>query len=244
MSRFFLEVAYKGTNYSGFQVQQNAITIQSELEKALRVYFRTEIALTGSSRTDAGVHAVQNFFHFDFVTDHPKIFENSIYNLNAILPGDIVVKRFILAEDQAHSRFDARHRIYQYVVYNKKDPFLADRAYYYPYPLDLEKLNEAAGLIKDTTDFETFCKKNVQVQHYICHIHESKWVKEGETIVYLVKGNRFLRGMVRGLVGTMLKVGTGKLSLAEFSSIIISKQASKADFSMPAHGLTLIEVGY
>ena len=243
MSRFFIEVSYKGTRYSGFQVQQNAITIQSELEKALAIYFRENIQLTGSSRTDAGVHARQNFFHFDLDREEEVVCKSG-YHINSILPNDIAVNQIIKVKEDAHCRFDAVSRAYQYTLYNKKDPFLTDTAYYFPYKLDIEQLNIAAAMIKDTVEFETFCKRNVQVHHYRCEIEDSIWTAQGHQITYNVKGNRFLRGMVRGLVGTMLRVGTGKINIDSFREIIDSKDVQKADFSMPAHGLTLIKVCY
>ena len=243
MPRFFIEVSYKGTRYSGFQIQQNAVTVQSELEKALTIYFRENIQLTGSSRTDAGVHARQNFFHFDFDMAEEKVCSSS-YNINSILPNDIAVQSIKKVKDDAHCRFDALSRAYQYTLYNKKDPFLTETAYYFPYKVDIEKLNMAAAMIKNTVEFETFCKKNVQVHHYRCEIEESLWTAESHQLIYNVKGNRFLRGMVRGLVGTMLKVGTGKINIEKFKEIIDSKDVQKADFSMPAHGLTLMKVSY
>ena len=243
MSRFFIEVSYKGTRYSGFQVQQNAITVQSELEKALAIYFRENIQLTGSSRTDAGVHARQNFFHFD-IDKEEELVCKSAYHINSILPNDIAVNSIIKVKDDAHCRFDAVSRAYQYTLYNKKDPFLTELAYYYPYKIDIEQLNIAAAMIKDTEDFETFCKRNVQVHTYSCKIEESIWRMQGHQLFFNVKGNRFLRGMVRGLVGTMLKVGTGKINIETFREIINSKDVQKADFSMPAHGLTLMKVSY
>ena len=245
MSRFFVEVAYKGTNYAGFQVQQNANTIQAEVEKALRVYFKHTFELTGSSRTDAGVHALQNFFHFD-IEDKFELSKSVdvAYHLNAILPNDIVLKQIKKVEDHAHCRFDALHRTYEYTIYNRKDPFLEDRAYYYPYPLDIELLNEAAFIVLMNKDFQSFSKKNTQVFTYDCEIMESKWMDLDHKLVYRVKGSRFLRGMVRGLVGTMLRVGAGKTGIVEFKEIIKSHDISRVDFSMPSHGLVLINVGY
>jgi tRNA pseudouridine38-40 synthase len=243
MSRFFIEVSYKGTRYSGFQVQQNAITVQAELEKALSIFFRENIQLTGSSRTDAGVHARQNFFHFDFDREEDLVCK-SAYNLNSMLPDDIAVNQIIKVKEDAHCRFDAISRAYQYTLYNKKDPFLTDVAYFFPYNLDIERLNIAALMIKETVDFETFCKRNVQVHTYNCKIEESVWTMQGHQFFYNVKGNRFLRGMVRGLVGTMLRLGTGKINIETFREIIDSKDVQKADFSMPAHGLTLMKVNY
>jgi tRNA pseudouridine38-40 synthase len=245
MPRYFIEVYYKGTNYAGFQVQQNANSIQAEVTKALNIFFKLELELTGSSRTDTGVHALQNFFHFD--TDGlpgGELLSERVYNLNAILPDDIVVKKIYKVPDDANCRFDAKSREYQYYIYQHKDPFLADRAFYYPYTLDMDKLNAAAAAILHYTDFTSFSKKNTQVKTFICAMLKSEWRNENGMIVYNVQGNRFLRGMVRGLVGTMLRVGTGKISVDEFITIIENKDSSKVDFSVPAQGLFLCNVFY
>ena len=245
MARYFIEVAYKGTGYAGFQVQQNANTIQAEIEKALHVYFRKVFSLTGSSRTDAGVHAQQNFFHFDsdiiFTTAET---DKATYHLNAILPLDIAIKNIRQVAENAHCRFDATARSYRYCVHQHKDPFLQDDSYYYPYPLNIDAMNEAAKLLFDFTDFESFAKKNTQVFTYNCTIFLSEWKYENNMLIYTVTGNRFLRGMVRGLVGTMLLVGKGKHSIEDFKNIVESKDSSKTDFSAPAKGLVLLEVKY
>ena len=246
MSRYFIEVFYKGTAYAGFQVQKNANSIQAEIEKALRVFFRSEFLLTGSSRTDTGVHALCNYFHFDSdviskVLEKP---EASIYNLNAILPLDIVIKRIFEVPENAHCRFDAVSREYRYFIYKEKDPFKADRAFYYPYTLDMRLLNEAAQLVLAFEDFTAFSKRNTQVKSFNCSIYESNWSADDEQLVYTVRANRFLRGMVKGLVGTMLRVGRGKISVAEFKKIIEGKDFSSVDFSVPAHGLFLFNVEF
>ena len=243
MPRYFIEVMYKGTGYAGFQAQDNAITIQGEMERALQIYFRRKIALTCSSRTDAGVHAKQNYFHFDDCGSEIE-WQSAVYHLNAILPQGIVIKGIRRVLPDAHSRFDAESRVYEYSLYVKKNPFWEDRAYYFPYRLDIHRLNEAAEILLATHDFEAFSKKNTQVKTFQCVLKESKWGEEGERVVYRVEGNRFLRGMVRGLVGTMLRVGTGKASLEKFREIIESKDCRKADFSMPPEGLMLIEVRF
>lgn len=244
MSRYFIEVSYKGTLYAGFQSQQNANAIQDEIEKALQVYFRHVFQLTGSSRTDAGVHANQNFFHFDFEFPEMIDWEKVVYHLNAILPADIVIRQIFVVADNRHSRFDALYRMYEYSIYASKDPFLADRAFFYPYQVDIDLLNQAASLIKENKDFESFSKRNSQVFTYQCTILTSEWVTRDKTLVYRVSGNRFLRGMVRGLVGTMLKVGRKKTSLEEFKNIIASHNPSLVDFSVPPQGLTLVKVAY
>ncbi len=241
MSRYFIEVAYKGIGYSGFQVQENAITIQSELEKALYVYYREPLQLTGSSRTDAGVHALQNFLHFDTLID---IRPAHIYNLNAILPSTIVIKAFHKVQEEAHARFNALSREYKYYTYQSKDPFLEDRAWYYPYQLNINALQEAAHILTNYNDFTTFSKRNTQVKTFLCSIEKSAWYHTDNCLVYNVKANRFLRGMVRGLVGTMLKVGKGALTIQQFKQAIEEKNCTKADFTPPAHGLFLTAVEY
>lgn len=241
MPRYFIEVAYKGTAYAGFQVQENAVTVQSELQKALAVFFRKEFLLTGSSRTDAGVHALQNFFHFDFEID---IAEKIIYNVNSILPPDIAVKGIKQVKSNAHCRFDAISREYRYFVYNKKNPFLSDRAYYFPYSLNSSKLQEAAAVLKEYNDFTSFSKRNTQVKNFICNIMESRWEEDENGLTYYVKANRFLRGMVRGLTGTMLQVGRGKIDIPVFRKIIEKRDCTAADFAVPGHGLFLCRVNY
>jgi tRNA pseudouridine38-40 synthase len=239
MIRYFLEVSYIGTNYAGFQVQKNANTVQSEIEKALATLFRREITLTGSSRTDAGVHALQNFFHFDSAVSIPQ---NIIYNINALLPPDIAAINLIEVEAGSHCRFDAIARRYAYHIYRFKNPFFADRAYYYPFPLDIAKLEAAAEMLYSYKNYTAFSKRRTQVQTYDCTITESGWNVEEGQMVYRVKGNRFLRGMVRGLVGTMLHVGKGKMQLEEFRKIIEQRNSSLVDFSVPAKGLFLEKI--
>lgn len=244
MKRYFLELSYKGARYSGFQVQENASTVQSEVERALEIFFRKKIELTGSSRTDAGVHALQNYFHFDFEGEFPMA---SLYNINAILPADIVLKSVRPVEregDPAHARFHAVSREYKYYIYQEKNPFLDDRAYFFPYTLDVDLLEQAAVAVMQHNDFTSFSKRNTQVKTFRCQIMVSEWVREGGSLVYHVKANRFLRGMVRGLVGTMLQVGRGKISVDEFNEIIERMDCTLADFAVPAHGLFLVAVGY
>jgi tRNA pseudouridine38-40 synthase len=245
MARYFIEVAYKGTAYAGFQIQQNANTIQAEVEKALHLYYRHSFELTGSSRTDAGVHAQQNYFHFDtdIVIDN-KTAEKALYHLNAILPQDIVVKNLQQVTDDAHCRFDAISRSYQYSVYRSKNPFIVESAYYYPYTLDIHLLNKAATMLLSYSNFQSFSKKNTQVFTFECILTQSQWTLQNDILLYEVTGNRFLRGMVRGLVGTMLHVGRGKFTIEKFKSIIESKDTSDTDFSTPAKGLVLKEVKF
>ncbi|HVG17082.1 MAG TPA: tRNA pseudouridine synthase A, partial [Chitinophagaceae bacterium] len=190
MPRYFLEVAYNGTRYSGFQKQLNANTVQAEVEKAFEILHRQPVDLTGSSRTDAGVHALQNYFHFDF---DGVIHSQLIYKLNAILPEDVVVKGVRLVADDAHCRFDARSREYHYRIFKVKNPFLKNFSFYFPYQLDMVALEHAADIVKSKTDFSSFCKTNTQVKNFNCLIYKSQWKFEGEEITYTIEGNRFLR---------------------------------------------------
>lgn len=239
--RYFLEVTYKGTNYSGFQLQKNANTIQAEIEKAFRILLKEEIQLTGSSRTDAGVHALQNYFHFDI---KEELSSRLLYNINSILPWDIAIKNLLKVKDDAHCRFDAVMREYKYYVYQQKNPFLKNSAYYFPYKLDLTSIQNAATVIKEYSDFTSFSKRNTQVKSFICDIQESVWSIESGCFVYQVKANRFLRGMVKALASTMLQVGRNKISIDQFKNIIESKDCSLANFSAPPHGLFLVQVAF
>lgn len=241
MPRYFIEVAYKGTNYNGFQIQQNANTIQAEVEKALFILFKIKLELTGSSRTDAGVHALQNFFHLD---TEIILLSKHIYNLNAILPNDIILKTITQVKDDKHCRFAAESREYKYFIYTSKNPFLEDRAYYYPYKLNIVLLHQAAAILPTYKNFAAFSKKHTQVNNFICNIFISKWILENDCLVFNVKSNRFLRGMVRALVATMLKVGRGQISLQQFKEIIESENCASAFFDTPAHGLFLVKVDY
>ena len=203
------------------------------------------VRLTGSSRTDTGVHAKQNFFHFDTErTITPEEAGKAVYHLNAILPRDIVLHSIRRVKDNAHCRFDALSRTYKYTVHTQKDPFMADMAYYYPYTLDINALQEAAAILTEYNDFQSFSKKNTQVFSFDCRISRSEWEIGDHRLEYTVTGNRFLRGMVRGLVGTMLQVGRGKYSIASFRELIERRNASRTDFSAPGKGLVLESVEY
>jgi tRNA pseudouridine38-40 synthase len=241
MQRYFLEVAYMGTSYSGFQVQQNANTIQAEITRALKVFYRTDFVLTGSSRTDAGVHALQNFFHFDTELNIEQV---HVYNINSLLPHDIVIKNIYAVKPLAHCRFDATARSYHYYITRSKNPFLYGRAYYYPYTLDIELLENFGALIPGFKDFTSFSKKKTQVNHFVCNIESSMWIFQDDIWRYEIKGDRFLRGMVKALVGTMLRLAKNKENIFHLKKIVESKDCRIADFSAPSHGLFLTEVKF
>lgn len=241
MARYFIELSYDGAMFGGFQIQQNKATVQGALEKAMETLYRTPIALTGASRTDAGVHAFQNFLHFD---TEIAILPKHIYNLNAILPNSVVVKGIYQVPDTAHSRFDAIKRGYIYKIHTSKNPFLEGRSWYYPFPLDLNLMQAAANSLLTYTDFESFSKKNTQVNTFQCTITKANWTLNGADIQFDIHSNRFLRGMIRGLVGTMLQVGRGQISIEKWHQIVASKDEQRVDFSTPAYGLYLSEIIY
>lgn len=241
MKRYFIELSYDGTGFGGFQIQTNTVTIQGALEDALAILYRQPIELTGASRTDAGVHALQNFFHFDTdVLIEPK----HLYNLNSILPNSVVVHAIYKVPNDAHARFDAVKRSYIYRIHKAKNPFLEGRSWLYPYPTSTKMLQEAAAALLLYTDFESFSKRSTSVNTFECHVSNAFWVEEEQDLSFHIDANRFLRGMIRGLVGTMLQVGRGQLTMEQWHEIIRSKDAQRVDFSTPAHGLYLSGIKY
>lgn len=241
--RYFLEFSYKGTAYNGWQKQNNALGVQQVLEEALAKILRLPIEITGSSRTDTGVHAEQQFAHFD-LENRIEDEELLIYKLNGLIPRDIAVRRVIEVRDDINSRFAATHRKYEYRITRRKNPFLTDLAYLLKADLDIERMNEAAALLLQYNDFESFSKIHTQVNNFRCTITEAIWVDSGDMLIFHIRANRFLRGMVRALVGTLLDVGKGKRTVAEFEQVILSKNRKVAGAQAPAEGLFLVEVGY
>jgi tRNA pseudouridine38-40 synthase len=246
MARYFIEVGYEGTSFCGFQIQDGQETVQSVVAAALQTVLKEPILLTGSSRTDAGVHAKQNFFHFD---TERAITGKHIYSVNAILPPTVVIHNIYAVATEAHARFDALSRTYTYTVTTKKDPFLMDKAWHFPFPVSLETLQAMALELPHHQDFEAFSKKNAGNKTNICAIEISNWqIISPSAFTYTVKSNRFLRGMVRGLVGTMLRIArqsaTTKEAVETFKTVILSKDPSLCDFSTPAKGLVLEIVVY
>lgn len=242
--RYFIEFSYKGTAYHGWQRQNNAVSVQEKIEGAIKLLLSVQVDIVGSSRTDAGVHAEQQYAHFDLPDDLKISADNITYRLNAILPKDIAIHRIFEVPQEAHSRFDALYRWYEYRIITKKNPFLFETAWLYKGFLDIDKMNEAAALLLHYKDFESFSKLHTDVKTHICHISKAEWTMSGDTLKFTVQANRFLRGMVRALVGTMIEVGKGKMSINEFEEIIMAKDRKKAGAQAPALGLTLVEVGY
>lgn len=241
--RYFIEFSYRGTAYNGWQKQNNALGVQEVLEHALAKVLRMPVELTGSSRTDTGVHAEQQFAHFDLpapIADPDLL----VYKLNALTPKDVSVHRLIAVGNEVHSRFAATYRKYEYRITYQKNPFLTDLATVMRKNLDVPVMNEAAALLLVHNDFESFSKIHTNVNNFRCSITEAHWVESDNMLVFHVKANRFLRGMVRALVGTMLEVGRGKLTVAGFEQIILSRNRKNAGAQAPAEGLFLVEVGY
>jgi len=240
--RYFIKLAYKGTNYFGWQYQPDAISVQETLNKALSTLLKTNIDILGAGRTDSGVHAKEMFAHFDYETeiDTQKI----VYKLNSFLPKDIAIFDLIKVHDDAHARFDATKRTYEYHIHTKKNAFESDDSWYYSLPLDVEKMNEACKILFEYIDFECFSKTHTDVNTFNCKIFEANWKQNEEKLVFTISADRFLRNMVRAIVGTMINIGSGKVSLNDFRKIIESKNRSKAGFSVPAHGLYLTKIEY
>ena len=241
MARYFIEFSYKGTRFQGLQIQQQARTVQGEINKALKIFFRQQIETTTCSRTDTGVHALQNFLHVDL---HGLVEPACLYNLNAILPEDIVLHAIWPVADQSHARFDAIRRSYRYLLYQKKNAFLYETAYFFPFQLDLEKMNQAAALLHDTPTFEAFAKRHSNTHRYDCSVSFTKWYQEEERICFEITANRFLRGMVRGLVGTQLLIGRGALSMDDWQQILQQPDNQLVNFSVPPQGLYLTKVEF
>ena len=240
--RYFIEFAYKGTQYHGWQYQPHASSVQETLNKALSVIFKTEINCVGAGRTDAGVHARQMYAHFDLPTTIDIPFY--IHKLNAFLPKDIAVLNLHQVHEEAHARFDAVKRTYEYHIHTKKNAFDCDNSWYYGIPLNVSLMNEACKILFKYTDFECFSKTNTDVNTFNCVVFEAHWEAKEGTLIFTISADRFLRNMVRAIVGTMIAIGLGKISLTNFVEIIESKDRKKAGFSVPAHGLYLTKVEY
>ena len=242
MQRYFILFSYDGAAYHGWQVQPNARTVQQMLEEALTTLLRTDTAVVGAGRTDTGVNASYYVAHFD--CNEPLDVERLCYKLNLMLPHDISIESLTQVQDSAHARFDAIEREYTYYITTVKNPFRRHSAWTYHVPLDIEKMNEAARSLLEYSDFTSFAKLNSNNKTNICHIKVAKWVREGDILRFTIRADRFLRNMVRAIVGTLMDVGRGRYSVEEFRSIVESKDLSKASAGAPAQGLFLSDVVY
>lgn len=241
--RYKLTLAYNGENYHGWQTQPNAPTVQETLERAFSVVLRQNISITGCGRTDTGVHAEYYVAHFDTYDINGKI-GDLIHKMNSFLPKDIAIYNIEPVVDDFNARFSAVKRSYRYCIHTRKDPFLDRSSWLVPYPIDIEKMNQACKILMQHTDFASFCKAGSDNKTTICHIYNAIWQQNGHRIMFEITADRFLRNMVRAIVGTMVDLGLGKTSLADFEDIIKSHKRSSAGQSVPAKGLSLIEVGY
>ena len=240
--RYFFEISYSGTNYHGWQYQKNATGVQEVVENALGKLLREKISIVASGRTDTGVHCIQQFFHADIEKEFDR--DHLFQRLNAFLPSDIVIKNMIKVKPDAHARYDARTRVYEYRIARVKDPFLTHRAYYFFRDLDVPTMNRAAALLRGRHDFQCFSKVKTDVNHFICVVKRADWNQKGELLVFRITANRFLRGMVRAMVGTLLDVGSGTISVKEFQQIIQGKDRKKAGMNVAPEGLYLVGVKY
>lgn len=246
MNRYFLHFSFLGTHYHGWQIQPNAVTVQSVMEEALTRLLRQKIILTGCGRTDAGVHARMFFAHFETETFiNPEECLMIVHKLNGYLPTDIVVYSLRIVEPDIHARFSAILRTYQYKIITRKDPFLQGLAWYYPFgQLDISKMNAAAGKLMQYNDFASFSKKDTDIVGSICTMTFSGWEQLDHQLIYTVTANRFLRNMVRAIVGTLVEIGRGKWDEKKLKSILDSRDRCMAGESVPACGLYLTEVKY
>ena len=255
--RFFITFTYNGTNYCGWQRQPNGVAVQEELEKALTTILRTPIEVVGAGRTDAGVHALNMVAHFDVADDIIAKMNKSvdcrpltvdynrlINNLNSLLPYDIAVKKIERVTDEAHARFDALSRKYEYHIITHKSPFLKEQACRLHFPLNIELMNEAAKVLFEYEDFTSFSKLHTDVKTNNCTIMEAYWTERGEELVFTIKANRFLRNMVRAIVGTLMEVGRERMTIDGFRQVIEAKNRCSAGHSVPACGLYFIEAEY
>lgn len=240
--RYFIQFAYNGTHYHGWQIQPNASSVQETLNKAFSVLLNETISIMGAGRTDTGVHATEMYGHFD--TEKTLDIPVLVHKLNSYLSKDIAIFDIIPVHDDAHCRFDAKKRTYEYHINTVKNPFLEELSWYVTQKLDLNLMNEAAQILLKHTDFQCFSKVNTDVNTFDCTIFEAFWKKENGKLIFTISANRFLRNMVRAIVGTLINIGLKKITLNDFEDIIASKSREKAGFSVPAHGLYLTKIDY
>lgn len=247
MKRYFIELSYLGTHYHGWQIQPNAMTVQEKINEALEILFRLPQMITGCGRTDTGVHAKEFYAHIDLDMELVKFpLDQLTYKLNSILPFDIAIHRVFEVDHEAHARFDATSRTYEYHISTKKDPFRKDSSYLLPYrDLNFQLMNQATEILFEYQDFQCFSKTGTDVNTYNCKVMKAHWEKSEEDLwIFTIQADRFLRNMVRAVVGTLMEVGRGNMSLAAFREVIESKNRSNAGWSVPGQALFLSKVEY
>lgn len=243
--RYFIKLAFNGTPFFGWQIQPEQISVQEVLENAFSLLLKQKIDITGCGRTDTGVHAKEYFAHFDYHEEiHPESLKKLIHQLNSFLPQEIVIYAIFSVPEDAHARFDATFRTYRYYINLEKDPFTSPFAYRVFEHLDIDLMNEAAKLLLSNTDFTSFSKVHTQVNNFNCSVTDAFWIMKNGQLIFEITANRFLRNMVRAIVGTLLLVGKGKLTVEGFQNIIDQKDRCKAGTSVPAHALFLEKIRY
>lgn len=243
MHRYFIRFSYDGTRYHGWQIQPNGDSVQEQLQKSLTTILRTGMEVVGAGRTDAGVHARDMVAHFDF----PDTIDGKqlAYRLNRLLPRDIAVKDVYEVSEDLHARFSATRRTYHYYIHTRKDPFLRHYSCELHYDLDFQLMNEAASHLLAVSDFKAFCKSHTDVKTTICHVTEARWIQQSDHSWYFViSANRFLRNMVRAVVGTLIEVGRKRITINDFDAIVAGRERTQAGESMPGNALFLEEVAY
>ncbi len=243
--RYFIELKYNGAAYFGWQRQRDVVTIQETIEKALSTLLRAPIEIVGAGRTDTGVNASYYVAHFDAPTEKEVDTQQLVYKLNVILPEDIAIMNVVRVADDAHARFDAQRRAYQYFIEPKKNPFTRHTSWQYYVDLDIDKMNQASALLVEHKDFTTFAKLNSNNKNNLCDLFYARWSREeGGVLKFEICANRFLRNMVRAIVGTLVDVGRGKYTVEQFDEIVSSKNLARSSAGAPAQGLFLSSVTY
>jgi tRNA pseudouridine38-40 synthase len=243
-TRYFIFISYKGTSYHGWQLQPNSVTVQKIVDEGLSVVLNEKISTIGAGRTDTGVHALFFCAHFESISPDLASEKNLVYRLNSYLPKDISVNFIRKVLPDANARFSATSRTYKYYISRNKDPFLDGSSWYIHGDINIAKMNEAGRILFNHSDFTSFSKLHSDTKTNLCKIYEASWKEEGNLLVFTIKADRFLRNMVRAIVGTMADIGLGKMDLEEFEEIILAKDRCKAGKSAPARGLFLVDIEY
>lgn len=242
--RYFIKLSYKGTNFHGWQVQNNAHSVQAEVNNALSKILKQPVYVFGAGRTDTGVHAAEMFAHFDSDKDLMPGKKDFLYHLNCALDFDVAVQDIFRVRNNANARFDATARTYIYQITKVKNPFLRDYAWFIYGDIDIEKMNKGSQYLLGTKDFKSFSKGRTQVKTHICTIHSAEWKQKGDVLIFTIKADRFLRNMVRAIVGTLIDLGKNKISFSELEKIVEGRNRAEAGFSVPAQGLSLVKIDY
>jgi tRNA pseudouridine38-40 synthase len=243
-TRYFIYISYKGTSYHGWQIQPNSVTVQKVLDGALSIILSEEINTIGAGRTDTGVHATFFCAHFDSNAAELNTNKKLIFKLNRYLPEDISVNAIKKAAPESNARFSATSRTYRYYISRIKDPFAVNSSWYIHGPIDIEKMNLACSLLQQYSDFTSFSRLHSNAKNNICKIYAASWEEEDNRLIFHIRANRFLRNMVRAIVGTMIDIGFGKITIRQFEEIIIAKDRCQAGKSAPAKGLFLVDIEY